>query len=374
MAQSRMRNKLDTVSKGTGYHSSGIAWSGNNGLINIGYREVNDVVRTKHEDDCQPFHVFDYHITGGRLNKTGLAGNGSHCENWYPTVYDTWNNFPHHGVLYGSPDDYQVAANAAARSSPSKPYVDVPVALLELRELTDILRGAGQSLIRKAAGANLAWNFGLAPMVDDVGKLLKFQHQLDRRMKVLKKLQEDKSYRKTTKHGGYTESGYYTKTLQSQGVFISRAYACHTYQTVKAHCRWKPIGSFNSFGDAYMRALANKALMGYTADPATMWELLPWSWLMDWAGSVGDFFKANRNIVPASLQSCSVIRHTKTVYELPAISQSDWSLEATRVVREDKNRRRVSVVPSAHFPVLDGSQMGILASLSILRSPRWLIR
>lgn len=373
MAWSRERSYVKTVSKGWGWHATGIPWSGNGGTINVEYHGCDDVVRTKHEPDCQPFHVLHYAIEGGRLNKSGAAGNGSHCENRYPTVYDTWNNFPHHSNLPGNPSDAVVAANAAYRTSPSKPYVDSVVYALELLDLVTLLRDAGNCVIKKAANINLAWEFGLRPLLQDFDKLLEFQDQLDRRIKVLNKLKSRKSYRKTTQHGTYSASGTYFKTLQSQGIFINRGYFCNTKQTVSAHCRWVPVGTWRQFGDADMRRLARKAVLGHTLDASTLWELLPWSWLIDWATNAGQFLSANRNIVPAQLESVSVIRHTRTEYELPAETQSDWSLEACRVVREDKDRRRVPVVPTAHFRVLNGKQMGILSSLAVLRFPKYLL-
>lgn len=116
-----------------------------------------------------------------------------------------------------------------------------------------------------------------------------------------------------------------------------------------------------------MSVLIHRSLYGLTVDASTLWEALPWSWMIDWASSVGDYFKANRNIVPATLMGVHIMRHTKTVHECDAHISGTTTMEGIRVVKETKTRNPSFVAPAAHFPFLSGNQMGILASLAVTR-------
>jgi len=104
-------------------------------------------------------------------------------------------------------------------------------------------------------------------------------------------------------------------------------------------------------------------------DFATLWEAMPWSWLIDWGSNVGDYLKAHRNIVPAELQSVSLMEHSVTQAHIPAsVIGGDLWISQIDVMKETKTRRKVIVAPTAHFPFLTGNQLGILASLAITRT------
>jgi hypothetical protein len=107
-----------------------------------------------------------------------------------------------------------------------------------------------------------------------------------------------------------------------------------------------------------------------TIDFSTGWELMPWSWLIDWGSNIGAFFAANRNIIPAVLSSTRLITHTRTVYQqTSSVTHSNyWRLNPFRVSLETKERKAVSIAPTAHFPFLSGKQLGILGSLAIVKA------
>lgn len=121
-----------------------------------------------------------------------------------------------------------------------------------------------------------------------------------------------------------------------------------------------------------LRVLARKAVLGLTFDGSSAWQLIPWSWLINWGISIGDWFKANRNIIPAELDSLTLLKHTRSEYTGDAQGGPNlggfgaaWSLSPWQYLVEDKQRIRVTPIPVAHFPFLSGNQMGILGSLAI---------
>jgi hypothetical protein len=203
-------------------------------------------------------------------------------------------------------------------------------------------------------------------------KLFKFAEQLDRRMKEMKRLQSNHGYRKTTNHGTFSASGSYSKTIQSQGVFSNKPFFANTKEVVKAHTRWLPSGDFRRLDSHHLRLLTHQVMLGMKDgrvqwDLAALWQIIPWSWLIDWGADVSAYFKANRNIVNATFAGVTVMRETSTEYTEPGHWVQGCYFEPTRITRVTKRRNRVSLSPTAQFPLLNGNQMGILASLAVLR-------
>lgn len=370
---SRTRYRANDVFRGTAVYNTGVQISGSGGIVRIGSEYCVDIVRTKAQGDCQYFEVETFSIDGGRLNGKSPSAEFSQ---FYGTVYETWNNFPHHTSLPGSPSNATVATEAAARTNPSRPHVDILANVLQLPEMVDLMRFKGSKILLKAAGSvNLAWQFGILPIVGDLWKTREFVDQATRRLAILDKLQTGKGYRKTTKHGGYSASGTYTKTLQSQGVILNIPYQCVTNQTIKAHTRWKPVGSFRKMDAKSKRILANDALRGIVSsspikiDFYSVWQAIPWSWLIDWATDMSNYLIATRNIVPCRHDGTYVMRTTQTTYQNNGGSTNNGKLtyEPVTVTRTNKKREKGIVAPYAHLPLLEANQMGILASLAVTK-------
>lgn len=114
-----------------------------------------------------------------------------------------------------------------------------------------------------------------------------------------------------------------------------------------------------------------RVALGGTVDLATLWELLPWSWLIDWFSNVGAFLAARRNILGWVPGQCFTMTHTVLGVD-HRIDLTGSSFKGTMTtpnfVRETKSRTvGVPVLPEAQLPILNLKQIGILASLAILR-------
>jgi hypothetical protein len=246
----------------------------------------------------------------------------------------------------------------------------VPVNILELGDISRTLRSAGNTVYRQLGGNNLKYQFGIAPLVSDAVKLVHFQSAVERRMKELAKLRNQGLRRTVTLDQlevEQTKAGLY---LQTQGGVTLRAdIKGIVKRTVKAHCRWSPASDFRDISDERMSKLARKAVLGLKVDFSTAWEAMPWSWLIDWGTNIGNVLKANRNIIPATLESIRLMKHTQTEWSWPGgtITGGYNHISPVKVSRETKTRYPVTVVPTAHFPFLTGNQMGILASLAVVR-------
>nr|UJQ85377.1 MAG: hypothetical protein 1 [Leviviridae sp.] len=318
--------------------------------------------------DSDPFGVYSYEMSGGRINNGYYSWFGGHFVNYVADCMDTDANFPHLDVTNVGPSNVEAATIAAARTSPSAPYVDVLANALEIADIAQLIKSTGETLIQKIARNNLRLQFGILPIVRDLDKLMNFQDQAMRRVAVIQKLRDTGSYRKTVKIGHYESYANDSIVAQSADAFIHVPRRISQSYNVGAHCRWIPSVDLSHMKRDQMRALAEEAIVNYRVNLSALWEAMPWSWLIDWCGNIGLFLKANGNTVPATLSGVFVTRHTRTEHVTDGFSDpssGNRTMEPIRVIRETKLRQPSFVAPAARWPFLSANQLGILASLLV---------
>jgi len=115
--------------------------------------------------------------------------------------------------------------------------------------------------------------------------------------------------------------------------------------------------------------------LGITNPAAVAWELLPWSFVIDWFLPIGDFINTwdATNGVSFAQGSRTVSINTKTVYRTESTSLSYGRFSGLRVLEVFKmDRERVISFPSPHLPsfknpVSTGHALNALALLNALR-------
>lgn len=327
--------------------------------------------------DCAPLNIDKVSKEGGRVN---VFNNANNFWDNYEVDYLQNPDSDHLSSAIGEDFlDAKYATEAAARTNPSRPYVDVPVNILELGSRIGRIRDIGREFfaggyirgrgpIRTAASVNLLYQYGLAPIVGDIVKLTNFNDQLQRRMLEVGKLAGPNGLRRTLGVGAWSATHTMSRVMQSNQFFWTAPVTRVTRQSVRAHLRWIAETEFGGMTNTERQWSAVRALQGLTLDGSTLWESCPWSWLVDWGSTVGDWFKANRNIIPATLSGVHIMRETVTELTTPAVSfGSAGQMSPIRVVHTSKTRSPSFVAPVAHFPFLSGNQVGILASLAVTR-------
>jgi hypothetical protein len=241
--------------------------------------------------------------------------------------------------------------------------VDLPTAVFELKDLPSLFKNQGDTLIKKGAGLNLKYQFGIKPLISDLKSLLLFQHHVAHREKELRNLQESGLRRKVVVFSGSASSQ--KNRLINSSLYSKYAELTRTTQVKKwGFVEYKP--SSYPVTDAQLRRLAMRAVLGLTIDFSTAWNVIPWSWLVDWCSNVGDFLIANRNLVPCTHGQVLVMEHKKT--EVTARDAGGHhKMTPWKCVRETKTRKPVSASLSAQLPFLSGRQLSILGSIKALR-------
>lgn len=197
---------------------------------------------------------------------------------------------------------------------PGNPTADLGVFLGELRDVPRMLKGTaeffhnmwramGGSLTgfapKKVADAWLNTQFGWRPFISDLRKFYRTYQRLDEHLNRIRRdngkwirrggtVQTD-SYsteisRSDTVTGHWPAlSGYFHPSAQISGSRVARLVYSRTVWFEGAFRYWIP--SINSPQWRY-RAIAE--LYGAMPCPSLIWNLIPWSWLVDWCSNVGD--------------------------------------------------------------------------------------
>jgi hypothetical protein len=260
-------------------------------------------------------------------------------------------------------------ADLLARSNPSRPIVDVPIFLYELRELPDLFRLKGNTVAKKVASGNLSYQFGWKPLLNDLGNLLGIQASVNKRVAELSNLYQT--------GGRSVKADVGTTTLPgNESLFGFPPGGGIAYVTHRGSCRswisvsWVPVfdprGEIPDLNEIRVRAF--KAVFGLTVDPSTVWNALPWSWLVDWFSNLGSVLSARRNLVGFVPGQCYAMTTTQkeSTYRFEGVSD----LTHTPAYFSEITKERSGTAPfsiTANVPFLSGRQLGILASLAITR-------
>lgn len=341
------------------------------------------------------------------------------------------NYYKHNSVnrpVYGDPDptwfittdDVSMGKALINSAAPNRPTANVTVALGELLfgglpSLSELWKLKDRTSAAKALGSEyLNVNFGWFPLVADITKIVgalqnataildNFQRnsgQFVRRRRSLQPLEVTHLY----EGGNVIEGGANSlQAYQPDGSLYSApsgGFAATTNGTVVSisarQDRWfsgaftyyVPEPGHGFFGDlARFEALANK-LLGTRLTPEVLWEIAPWSWLVDWfIGvqnniSVATRFQSDGLVLHygylmvrdrVTVNSLHRIRYASRANAAAPINFGDTKNAFSRVTYDRK--RRIKSTPfgfGLNPSSFTARQWSILAALGMTRGPRTL--
>lgn len=280
-------------------------------------------------------------------------------------------------------------AKQIAYNMPGKPLVDMGQTLGELRkEGFPRMRSLGQFKNyspRKGGEDYLAWQFGFRPVIQDIYGLAR---SIDT---------ADKQWRSYVKGSNTLQRRHYTYPIEQSTEITDVATGGSVYPILPAAFgsgmastlkRTRTVVTVYKFSAAYAyhvpkpsrkasefarRALQYQKQYGLEIDPELLWNLSPWSWLIDWFLPVGDFVSQASNLqfgntaLPWAYMSASY--RVSDVYERPGCRLIDGKGPGTlEVVTHYK--RRVTASPygfGVAWNDLSAFQLSILAAIGISR-------
>ncbi len=331
------------------------------------------------DGDNYPLDIEHHEFQGGRIN---LRYNGyfdSWFNDWVSEILRPSFNMSHLGT-----DSYLLdsayATNAVARTNPSRPGVDTPREIAELRDLSRVMRDRGaQTHYGRVGQMFLGHTFGTLPILSTISDLLNSQKAIESRRHEIQTL-VSRGINRTLTMGSYSNTARDYRYIDTAHATIGGWFDTTTKEEVRCHVRWRIAENAfaaNATPDHIKRVIdswASRSVLGATIDLSTAYELLPWSWLADWFGSTGDYLVGCRNIIPATMLEVVVMRHRRTESSFPGadIRPNPFGpvgqVEAISMKRETKSRKFSFASPfAAHIPAIDAGRAGILASLAVTR-------
>lgn len=218
--------------------------------------------------------------------------------------------------------DGYLVTKMLANLNPNTAAVDVPLFLFEMKDFPRMLKNAGDLLrgARKpseginpsvANDAYLAWQFGWAPLFNDLAKLLNFSEIVDQRLDYLRKIGRDGGARISRRLGGgsVTHSSGPVTFLETYppGSYLQASVTdSEDYQSwFSARVRMSPLSLPKNLGD--QRALARRTAFGFSNPASTVWNALPWTFLIDYFTNVGNLLQSIGGLIPFTVTDACVM-------------------------------------------------------------------
>lgn len=299
--------------------------------------------------------------------------------------------FPIPTALAKSNYAYQIIGS----TNPSVADISVPTFIGELKDVPGLIRSWGNlanlqrgKAINKGAEAHLMWRWGVAPLISDIRKMLTVTQLVEKRFALLTRLQNGGVIRKRCSlSSSVIKEPDSNVVLQSEGAFITAT--ASTVHTVKVwgSAQWKMSSKALPLprDSASKRKLAWRLVTGMTTweAAATSWELLPWSWLVDWFVNFSTLISGANHAIEVTWANMCLMRtvSSKRTYTPKAPAPADaWASVSGACSQEEIRKERYVVSPSAPLPLtlaplIEGKTWSILGSLAVLKGkPKFLTK
>jgi len=285
---------------------------------------------------------------------------------------------------------------ALANMNPNKPEVDVPLFLAELKDFPRMLHNLGRWLKLSSGKSKaykakifdefrhsvqsedrlniipdtfLSYSFGWAPLISDLLKLSDVHEKWEQRIRELKKMKGGNRIKRTLHSEDLTD-------------YETSSYFIWLFSTAHTNLEYTKSRESKVWFTAYPTLLSDvpqqsdtssmiKNLYGIgNASASTLWNILPWSWMIDYFYNVGDVLQASGGLLDWEYDKVCVMSYQKETY-----TYKNWGLppgieigNKPMAVATSK-RRRVRNHPTPTFartPWLSQGQKSNLGALSLV--------
>lgn len=299
--------------------------------------------------------------------------------------HTTWVNSTHRM----SRDELRVIGERIMLSLvPTKPAVEALVSLGELVTEGKLFGVPGGSLSKADPGGEfLNYQFGISPVLADAGA---FNEGIQNYDKILAQYKRDagrrirrRTQRRLVEDTEATTVSTTTYPIGADGksfppYCISTSGRSLTTTTKTKRYVWYS-GAFEYYIPEEISRLAELVLewnrvYGIIPDPARMWELLPFSWLIDWFSNSGNFLRhVFLQTSEGATQTYGYVMcetHVETTWTYRGLFRVNGALQPDTITMRstDVLRQRERVIPfgpSATGLELNARQLAILAALAV---------
>lgn len=310
----------------------------------------------------------------------------AYCLNFTPPGWTTWYSLTSLPQIDSMVDGDAYGATAWNRFKPGKPKASLSVFLGELREMNphalmsqakEFSRLArGQDFTRSAANTYLAGQMGWVPFVSDLRKMYTLSRNIEQELHAI-----SRSYGKSYKRSGVvwddTRSRSYDgldmTLISGMNSIIAPTSSYRTRVTdelvrrVWFSARFRILMPSMKVGSPKWRKNTIRKLFGGTITPGDVYELLPWSWLIDWYTNLGDVI-SNLSVGTVDFAAeyayiMSSAQYVRRQESFAGSASASLTIEVSTKYRAAANPFGFGIPESNHTP----RQLAILSALGIQR-------
>lgn len=314
--------------------------------------------------------------SSGRDDLHGLVNHGDYYGSTIDGPYSYSRALTHLATDVMSINDAKI--KLVNLSNPSRP-TNNPLSLAQdivsipamIRDVGNILAHPRSHIDPQKVGANyLGWEFGWLPLIGDIKRLLNMQMYIHRTMKNIDKLYSGRGLRRRVRlDRGSAEATYHDVfssfafgLLQTSGS-VQKFTEVELWGTIRWYPTTKPPFDHNTgrYNQEILRIVNGLTVEGIAQG---VWDLIPWSWLIDWFANVGEFLGTYSYSIPAKPQDICVMRHSKTTVTYRRDDGNPLVNGGNGVVTYETKERFVGgPTLSASIPSVDGWKLSILGAL-----------
>lgn len=230
------------------------------------------------------------------------------------------------------------------------------------------------------ASGHLTWRWAVAPFIRDMRKLLDLQFLVARRVAELRRLFTGKTLKRRVQLGRNASISHVgNQILHSEGLVIKGTRTVNYLERVWGTVKYKALYKLNVealHNEDTLRQKAYNLVTGITTHEAlaTAWELMPWSWLVDWFLQIGTVISATNNSLDLVHSDCCLMRHTssETTISIDKAASETWAIPNRDYLESYERKERFVVAPVLPFaptylPIFSRKAELILGSLLISR-------
>jgi len=246
-----------------------------------------------------------------------------------------------------------------------------------LKDVGKLLRSPKSLLTpRELSNHYLGAKFGWIPLIHDAQQLIKSQQYIHKRLGELKRLHSAGGLKRRFQLGSEHKHDSSISALESDLLLVTGKISTDTSQKMWGTIKWLPNNppNFVNPNDAELLRQSSRLVGGLTPEGLIQgaWDLLPWSWMVDWFSNAGDWINQNSFSAPATPGNVCIMRERNTVVQHSVITQpSGFTDHGGAGIRSTKTRSVVTAGSLAgSIPTLDLNRLSVLGALFVQRFKR----
>jgi hypothetical protein len=331
-------------------------------------------------------------------------------------VRRTLSNFPISGRFGAVDPDSKFApptfvgkSNAAwtilSKANPSAPDYSIPQFVAEMKDIPSMMKNWYKLFLPRAkpargwyggkapkhwrtlmsrvpeiiASGHLTWRWAIAPFVDDVRRMLDFHALVSKRVRLLESLRNGKTIRRRVKLGERQATNIESYgLLHSNGCIIRGRRVVDFTEKLWGSVSYKlAAGVVLPKSNDQLAGFAANLVEGLTTYEAfsTAWELMPWSWLIDWFTGIGTVITASNNAIGLTPSSPCLMRTATSFarYDVDMANSDPWVTLSGEYWESYVKKERYIVLPALPFApsylaLGENKAWSVLGSLAVLQT------